>query len=97
MRTPIVLILAGLVLAAGDVRAAPQGQDAPGVDDQTAPPPSVHPGESLSDKLDRQNGVLTPPKTGDEIQTEVPNPHPGTTRVIPPPGTPGGNPNVQPK
>ena len=31
------------------------------------------------------------------IETTVPNPHPGTTVVIPPPGAPGGDSKLQPK
>jgi hypothetical protein len=31
------------------------------------------------------------------IHAPAPNPDPGTTRVIPPPGTPGGDPRVQPR
>ena len=54
--------------------------------------------DTLSDKLDRGNGVIVPPATGDsEIETTVPEPNPGTTKVIPPPGTPGGNQTIQPK
>jgi hypothetical protein len=44
-------------------------------------------------------GVIPPPKTGDEgIYTEAPNPDAGhEEEVIPPPGTPGGDPNVEPR
>lgn len=43
-------------------------------------------------------GVVTPPRGVDPgIQAPVPNPDPHTTPVIPPPGSPGGDPNVQPK
>jgi hypothetical protein len=44
-------------------------------------------------------GVITPPPVGDEdIYTQAPNPEAGHKKeVIPPPGTPGGDPNVEPR
>jgi hypothetical protein len=53
-------------------------------------------GESLSDKLDRSEGVLPPPADVDP-GLEKPAPDVGTTRIIPPPGSPGGDPTVRPK
>jgi hypothetical protein len=52
---------------------------------------------TLGSELSHSNGVIKPPSTGD--QGVIPPPTNGTqsTPVIPPPGTPGGNPNVQPK
>jgi len=104
----VVVVLCGLTLGtalAGPAsspgaveKAIPQGQDPPGADelDQTAPSDSQ--GENLSEQLDRNKGVITPPATGDsEIYTEAPNPNPGTTPVIPPPGTPGGDQSIVPK
>ena len=62
------------------------------------PVPGVKKDESLSKQLDEDKGVIKPPPTGDsEIHTTVPDPNPGTMRVIPPPGTPGGDESVQPK
>ena len=52
--------------------------------------------EPLGDKLARSNGVLCPPSNIDP-EMRAPAPDAGTTPVIPPPGSPGGNPNVQPK
>ena len=52
--------------------------------------------EALGDKLARSNGVLCPP-SGVDPQMRAPTPDTGNTPVIPPPGSPGGNPNVQPK
>jgi hypothetical protein len=55
-------------------------------------------GGTLSDKLERTDGVIRPPSGIDpEITTRAPDPNPGTTRVIPPPGSPGGDPTVVPK
>jgi hypothetical protein len=56
------------------------------------------PGETLSEQLDRNSGVIHPPAGVDPgIEVPAPNPNPRSTPVIPPPGTPGGNPSVQPK
>ena len=52
----------------------------------------------MSDRLAEGNGVICPPGRVDpEIRAPTP-PH-GSSRmpVIPPPGSPGGNPHVQPK
>jgi hypothetical protein len=65
---------------------------------EPAPPENTRPGETLSEQLDRSQGVITPPAGIDpKIEAPAPEPNPGTTRVIPPPGSPGGDPNVQPK
>ena len=52
-------------------------------------------GETLSEKLARTDGVLCPPAIDPEIR--APTPPGGTIQVIPAPGTPGGDPSVQPK
>jgi hypothetical protein len=52
-------------------------------------------GASLSDKLAKSDGVLCPPNVDPDIK--VPTPDVGKMPVIPPPGSPGGNPNIQPK
>ena len=66
----------------------PQGEDAPGPDNGTSIPPPVE-----------NKGVIMPPPTGDiGIHAQVPNPNAGTPEeVIPPPGTPGGNPDIEPR
>jgi hypothetical protein len=53
------------------------------------------PNQTLSDKLDQSNGVICPPDVDPGMKTPAPNT--GKMPVIPPPGAPGGNPNVQPK
>jgi hypothetical protein len=67
----------------------PQGNDPPGADngDQQTPP------------LVQHKGVIEPPPIGDEdIYTQAPNPDAGhEEEVIPPPGTPGGDPTVEPR
>jgi hypothetical protein len=52
--------------------------------------------KSLSDKLAASNGVICPPPHVDPAMKQ-PAPPGGPMPVIPPPGTPGGDPNVQPK
>jgi hypothetical protein len=52
--------------------------------------------EPLGDRLARSDGVLCPP-AGVDPQMHAPTPDTGNTPVIPPPGSPGGNPNVRPK
>lgn len=53
-------------------------------------------GRSLSDRLARSGGVICPP---DQVDPEIKQPAPdgGRMPVIPPPGSPGGDPSVQPK
>jgi hypothetical protein len=57
--------------------------------------PEAKAGEPLSDKLARTDGVLCPSNVDPEIK--APTPDAGKMPVIPPPGSPGGNPNIQPK
>jgi hypothetical protein len=53
--------------------------------------------EHLSDKLARTDGVICPP-AGLDPQIRSPAPDGGGNMpVIPPPGSPGGDPNVRPK
>ncbi len=53
-------------------------------------------GEALSHQLAKSDGVLCPPEDVDP-QMRAPAPDAGNTPVIPPPGSPGGDPNVRPK
>lgn len=52
--------------------------------------------EPLSDRLARTDGVICPPLSLDP-DIRAPAPDGGNMPVIPPPGSPGGDPNVQPK
>jgi len=52
----------------------------------------------LGDTLAQSDGVLCPPPGVDpEMHAPTPNPPSGSMPVIPPPGSPGGDPNVRPK
>jgi hypothetical protein len=75
-----------------------QGQP-PRPGDQSGPQQgtSTAPSGSLSDELSRTGGVVQPPATGDQGVVAPPKAGPQSTPVIPPPGTPGGNQEVQPK
>lgn len=71
--------------------------------ESTTPPPDPSTGgsapkEPLSKKLEQNEGVLEPPRGIDpEIKKPIPEDFNAKTPVIPPPGEPGGNQNVQPK
>jgi hypothetical protein len=70
--------------------AAPRGPEAP------AGTTTGQRGEPLGDRLARSDGVLCPP-AGVDPEIRAPTPNTGNTPVIPPPGSPGGDPNVRPK
>jgi hypothetical protein len=52
--------------------------------------------EPLSDRLAQSGGVMCPPTEADR-QMQKPPPEEGKTPVIPPPGSPGGDPTLRPK
>jgi hypothetical protein len=52
--------------------------------------------EPISDKLARSDGVLCPPSDVDRGM-RAPAPDIGKTPIIPPPGSPGGDPGIRPK
>jgi hypothetical protein len=60
-----------------------------------APRPSGPANQTLSEKLEQTDGVLCPPDIDPDIK--VPTPQAGPMPVIPPPGSPGGDPTVRPK
>ena len=72
-------------------------------DEQRLRPPSTgnapqSPGsnQTLSEKLEQTEGVLCPP-AGVDPEIGLAPPGGGKTPVIPPPGSPGGDPTVRPK
>jgi hypothetical protein len=50
----------------------------------------------LGEKLAQSDGVLCPP-AGVDPEMRAPTPDAGNTPVIPPPGSPGGDPSIRPK
>jgi hypothetical protein len=102
---PIILIIAAVVgVAPASVAPAQATENTSPEQGTTCPPdvkgepPTVGGGSSapLSDKLAQSKGVICPP-AGIDRDMEVTPPSGGRLKVIPPPGTPGGDPNVQPK
>jgi hypothetical protein len=105
------LAMAGSVTIAMAQNPEVLNQQAPNMPPlQQMPPEKVEPngiqpqevpsatGSTLSDKLEKSEGVIRPPETGaPDITVPAPVPNPGTTPVIPPPGSPGGNQQVEPK
>ena len=99
----VMLIAIGLASAGSALaqskdpgRAPEQGVTCP--PDVGGEPPTVGGGssQSLSDKLAQSKGVICPP-AGVDPQMQVAPPGGGRVKVIPPPGTPGGDQGVQPK
>jgi hypothetical protein len=74
-----------------DLKACAQGQGTGG----TAPQTLGSGTGNLSDKLAQTDGVICPADVDPEIK--APTPPGGTMPVIPPPGSPGGDPSVRPK
>jgi len=103
---PIILIIAAFVgVAPASVAPAQPTENTSPEQGTTCPPdvkgepPTVGGGGSsapLSDKLAQSKGVICPP-AGIDRDMQVTPPSGGHLKVIPPPGTPGGDPNVQPK
>ena len=64
------------------------GPQAPGVHDNS--------NRNLSERLASSKGIICPP-TGVDPHLQQKPPQDGALKVIPPPGSPGGNQKVQPK
>jgi hypothetical protein len=64
---------------------------------QTDPSPQMAPGANLSERLERSDGVIRPPADVDpEFHKTAPDTNTGMP-VIPPPGSPGGRQDLDPK
>ena len=70
-------------------QTTPQGNIAPNDTTTAAQAP-------LGDKLAKSDGVLCPP-AGVDPEMRAPTPETGNMPVIPPPGSPGGDPTIRPK
>ena len=99
-RLAAALVLLGL--SAGGVAAqsdpspaTPPGNEGAPIPDTGVPPKSG----TLSDQLSRSEGVIKPPPaTTVDPGMVKPTPNQGAPMVVvPPPGTPGSDPNVRPK
>jgi hypothetical protein len=64
----------------------------------TPPPEKIAPPDAdLSNRLSQQKGTITPRNVDPGMTVMPPKSRGTTTPVIPPPGSPGGNPSVIPK
>lgn len=71
-------------------------KDCPPGTSANAPGVGQNSGGTLSDKLASSKGVICPP-AGVDPDMQQPPQSGGSIKVIPPPGSPGGDPTVQPK
>jgi hypothetical protein len=99
------LLLLGTGLASAQTPPAQPKQPTPALPNTTtttkcaqsgATTGSGQPGSNLSDKLAQSNGVICPPATADPGMQVAP-PQGGALKVLPPPGTPGGDQRTIPK
>ena len=95
------LVCASCGLAAAQTTTVPQGADHPGSacppgTGANAPTVGKEQDRPLSDQLAQSKGVICPP-AGVDPRCVKRRPEGGALKVIPPPGSPGGNPSVQPK
>jgi len=97
------IVLAFIGNAAGENLAAQARSGGSGVQEGCLSPPDGSSGSAasesaanLSDQLAQSNGVICPP-AGVDPKMAAPPRQGGATPVIPPPGTPGGDPNTIPK
>lgn len=82
--------------SSGNESPAPEqpGKPAPQLPDNGSKAPSG----SSSEELSRSGGVIRPPSAVDpRMNQSTPDPGSRSMPVLPPPGTPGGNPSVTPK
>src|SRR5690348_2212115 len=98
----VAALLAAMLVAPalgqrGSAPCAPsQPPAAPGATTGSTEQDKQQPREDLSDRLAKSDGTLCPPAAGDP-DIHVPAPESGKMPVIPPPGSPGGDPSVRPK
>ena len=106
LRRTTLLIAVWSAAALGSALAQPSEGRAPGAQppagqdcaptDRDAPTVGSGDRRELGDKLADSKGVICPPPSGDRDMQVTP-PAGGALKVIPPPGSPGGDQSVQPK
>jgi len=102
---PLLGALAGLLLPCLAFAQNPQPAPPQATQTPTAPPNASQPPPeriaprhgTLSDQLSAQRGTVHPPIVDPGINAPIPSHSQGSMPVIPPPGTPGGNPAIVPK
>ena len=94
----VVLLPFGVGVAAAQTNPAPPTTTTQGCTPAggSATTGAAQPGNDLSNKLAQSNGVICPP-SGVDPDMRVPPPQGGALRVVPPPGTPGGDQRTIPK
>ena len=97
----IVLMAATTAGIAAAQTTVPSGPDHPGAAcppgaNADAPTLGKDSGKPLGDQLAASKGVICPPAGVDPQMRQAP-PEGGAMKVIPPPGSPGGDQSVQPK
>ena len=99
-RMPIIALCLGTVAAVALCSASRTHAAEPPISAaERGKEPSFDAGSSdnLSERLNQSGGVIKPPENVDpEIQKKPPDTS-GKMPIIPPPGAPGGDPNVKPK
>ena len=93
-----ILLALAVQASAQSTRGVPAQEGVTCPPDVKGEPPTIGRGGSkpLSDRLADSKGVICPP-SGLDQDMQVKPPGGGQLKVIPPPGTPGGNQNIQPK
>ena len=95
-REDVMRVLA-FALSFALVTASTAGRPAEATSAQTPPRTDAQGDAPLSEKLSNTNGVIHPQADVDPGIGKAPPPTGGTMPVVPPAGSPGGNPDVQPK
>jgi hypothetical protein len=102
-KSALVLAVSGAMATASLAQTQPQAPNMP--NPQAVPAEKMAPdmgttgstGETLSERLSRTEGVIKPPASATpDMTVPAPVPNPGTTPVIPPPGSSPTDP-LQPK
>jgi hypothetical protein len=104
---PWMIVAATMMAASTNASAQPDRTPPPGISSTPnlgcqartgglAVPPGETGSANLSDELSRSKGVICPPAEVDP-SISVPPTGGGVMPVIPPPGTPGGDPTIIPK
>ena len=95
-RLMLALLIGALNVAAAHAQTnSPRADCPPGVG-PNAPSVGRDSKSTLSDQLADSKGVICPPAGVDPGMQQRPA-EGGTLKVIPPPGSPGGDPSIQPK
>ena len=95
----IGVLVATVRVAPGEERAPAATLQKPEADAPKLSPSLPSTGETLSERLDRSDGVIKPPSGIDPgMQVAPKDPNAGSNMpVIPPPGSPGGDQSIRPK